>query len=184
MWPTIRTDSAPARWPYRSFIDFRRSTSSTSIANGARDAHASREHRRQPRFERAQVVQTGQIVGHRQRAQMLGIVGQLRRGDAGRDEQRDDHRIRLFVAIREQVRVGEVIQHRRGHGGRRAAAPPEPDAGEDDRQVVEVLKRRGAGGAIQPEDQREGGEHDRPGPYPRRRSIDDTAVIRRCPMSG
>ena len=112
--------------------------------------------RRQMGFERTEIVQTGEIVGQGQLAQAVGIKRELRGDDADGDEQSDLDKVLLAVSEREQVGIRQVIQENRGHGCEHAASHLEPEAGEHDWHVVQMLHRCRAGGSIENEDEQQG----------------------------
>ncbi len=103
-------------------------------------------------FETAQVEETGQVIGLRHAVQLPSIVSKLRGDDANGEEERDLHDVRFRVGEREQARVADVVQHDGGSGRDYAAVRRERDASEDDRNVIEVLKRRRARSRIHPVD--------------------------------
>jgi hypothetical protein len=106
------------------------------VASEARTRLASRC------LERSEVVQTRQIVGRGQMMQPPRVLGYPRRHQADRREQDDLDDVRLPIAGHEHRRIGDVVQHDRRDRCREPGRRAKPQAGKNDRQVIEVLERR------------------------------------------
>jgi hypothetical protein len=108
-------------------------------------------------------VQSRQVVRHCECPQPMRIVCLLGADESDRDEQGDLDDVGFFVAKGEQERIREVIEgdRRQGHG--HAASPAGRSAGNEDRQVIQMLNRGRRREAIQHERQEQCAQHDRPG---------------------
>ncbi len=122
-------------------------------------------HRGQLPFEGAKVVQASEVVGHGHRVQAAAVLCQSRGDEAHRDEEGNLDEVGLAIREGQKRGVGEVIEHDRAERGQQAAEPLQPQRGEDDRRVIEMLDRRRISGSVQQEGDRQarGERDDRPG---------------------
>ena len=96
--------------------------------------------------------------------------------DADPHEQSDLHHVTLRVLKSDDPWIGEVIQED-GNGRGGAAAIAEPDARQDDGDVIEVLNRGQATDTVEREDEPQRSRHDCQRPRARSTLIDDDRGI-------
>ena len=109
-------------------------------------------------LERSQVVQSRQVIGDRQPVEAATVVRELCRRDADPHEQSDLQHVTLRVLEGDDPWIGEVIQED-GNGRGGAAAIAEPDARQDDGDVIKMLDRGQATHTVEREDEPQRGSH-------------------------